>query len=48
MGYTHLTVFERYQIFSLMKAGHTAGFVARQLGRHPSSIYREVKRNLGN
>ncbi len=46
MGYTHPTVHERHQIFSLMKAGCTAIFVARQLGRHPLRIYREVKCNL--
>ena len=46
MGYTHLTVVERYQIFSLTKAGHKPTFIARQLFRHPSTIYRELKRNL--
>lgn len=46
MVYTHLTVFERYQIFSLTNAGHKPGFIARQLSRHPSTIYRELKRNL--
>lgn len=46
MVYTHLTVLERYQIFSLMKAGHKTLFIARQLERHPSTIYREIKRNL--
>jgi len=46
MGYTHLTIFERYQIFSLTKAGHKPAFVARQLSRHSSTIYRELKRNL--
>ena len=46
MVYTHLTVFERYQIFSLTEAGHKPAFVARQLSRDPSTIYRELKRNL--
>jgi IS30 family transposase len=46
MFYTHLTEVERYQIFSLTKVGHKAPFIARQLSRHPSTIYRELKRNL--
>ena len=46
MVYTHLTVFERYQIFSLTEAGHKPTFIACQLSRDPSTIYRELKRNL--
>lgn len=45
MVYTHLTVVERYQIFSLIQTGHTPAFIARHLGRDPSTIYRELKRN---
>jgi transposase, IS30 family len=46
MVYTHLTRMERYQIFSLIEAGHKPPFIAAQLSRHPSTIYRELKRNL--
>lgn len=45
-GYTHLTTNERYQLFSLQKAGHTISDIARQLNRHRSTIHRELKRNL--
>ena len=46
MGYTHLTTVERYQLFSLTKAGHGIAFIAQQLGRHRSTLHRELKRNL--
>lgn len=46
MGYTHLTENERYQIFSLQKAGLSKAAIATQLGRHRCTIAREVKRNL--
>ena len=46
MGYTHLATHERYQIFSLERAGLKAPAIARELKRHASTIYRELKRNL--
>lgn len=46
MSYSHLTEAERYQIFILMKAGHQVAFIADNLSRHVSTIYRELKRNL--
>jgi IS30 family transposase len=46
MGYTHLTSEQRYQIFSLKQAGLSNPAVARELGRHRSTIARELKRNL--
>jgi IS30 family transposase len=46
MGYTHLTIEERYQLFSLEKAGHRLDFIAAQLDRHRSTIYRELSRNI--
>jgi len=46
MGYTHLTNEERYQLFILEKAGHPLDFIAVQLGRHRSTIYRELHRNI--
>jgi transposase, IS30 family len=44
--YTHLTVGERYQIFSLLKVGFSHQAIAQQLGRHRSTIHRELRRNL--
>jgi transposase, IS30 family len=46
MPYTHLTEHERYQIFSLQKAGLSNPAIARALGRHRSTINRELKRNV--
>ena len=45
--YTQLTQEERYQIHALMKAGHEQAEVARILGRSPSTISRELRRNKG-
>lgn len=47
MNYTHLTHEERYQIYALKKAGHTQREIARVLERQPSTISREMSRNLG-
>jgi IS30 family transposase len=46
-SYTHLTQEERYQIYVLMKAGHRKQQVAVLLGRSPSTIGRELRRNRG-
>jgi transposase, IS30 family len=46
MAYIHLTTEERYQIFGLQMAGLNPPAIARQLGRHRSTINREIKRNL--
>jgi len=45
--YTQLTQEERYQIQALMKAGHNPTEIAEVLGRHKSTIGRELKRNRG-
>lgn len=45
--YTQLTQEERYQIYALMKAGHNPTEIAEVLGRHKSTISRELKRNRG-
>ncbi len=45
--YTQLTQEERYQIAALMKAGHTQSETARLIGRHKSTISRELARNTG-
>ncbi len=48
MSYKHLSQTERYQIYALMKAGHLPAKIAQLLGRHKSSISRELSRNTGN
>ena len=45
MTYRHLTQEERYQIDILLRTGFTCSAVAQQLGRHPSTIVRERRRN---
>lgn len=47
MRYYQLTENERYQIYALKKAGHSQSEIAEVLGRHPSTISRELKRNRG-
>lgn len=45
MRYRHLTPEERYQISACMEAGLTLRAVAAKLGRHPSTLSRELARN---
>lgn len=45
--YTQLTYEQRYQIFILMKAGHTQTKVSEIMGVHKSTVSREVRRNKG-
>ena len=45
--YKHLSREERYQIHSLLKARQTISEIARLLGRHRSTISREVSRGQG-
>ena len=47
MNYKQLTREERYQIYSLNKEGLTQKAIADHLGRSPSTISRELKRNKG-
>lgn len=47
MSYNQLTENERYQIDAFIKAGFTQKEIADQLGRSPSTISRELKRNRG-
>lgn len=42
MSYTHLTQNERYQISALNKAGFLPSKIAAQVGRHKSTISREL------
>ena len=45
-NYNQLTQTERYQIYALRKANKNPTEISRILGRHKSTIYRELKRNL--
>jgi IS30 family transposase len=45
--YTQLTQEQRYQIYALLKMGHSRTEIAGVIGVHPSSISRELKRNHG-
>lgn len=47
MTYKHLSHIERYQIQAFMKAGQNQSQIAHHLGRHKSTISREVRRNAG-
>lgn len=47
MTYHHLSHEERYQISALLKAGLTPSQISVNLGRHKSTICREIKRNSG-
>ena len=47
MTYTHQSLTERYQIYVLMKAGQTQSDIAQILGRHKSTISREISRGCG-
>lgn len=46
-GYRHLTYEERCQISALKGSGRSNGEIARQLGRDPATVGREVRRNGG-
>jgi IS30 family transposase len=46
MAYHHLTQEERYQIYAFRKAGFTIRAIADELGRSPSTISRELQRNV--
>jgi len=48
MKYKHLSQAERYQIYTLMKAGHDQTQIALLLNRHKSTISRELIRNTGS
>lgn len=47
MSHHQLTENERYQIYVMKKACHSQKDIADMLGRHPSTISRELKRNSG-
>ncbi len=45
MKYQHLSVEERYELAALRRQKMGLGAMAKHLGRHRSTLYREVKRN---
>ena len=45
MTYRQITSGERYMLAALRTQGRNASEIARALGRHPSSISREIRRN---
>jgi IS30 family transposase len=45
--YTQLTHIQRYQIFALLKTGHSKSKIAQTIGVHKSTIGRELVRNRG-
>ena len=47
MNYTHLSQSERYQIQCLRDLGLSITQTALRLGRHRSTIAREIRRNSG-
>ena len=47
MSYKQLTQDQRYQIYACMKADWSQLEIAHEMGVHPSTISREVKRNRG-
>jgi IS30 family transposase len=46
MNYTHLTIDERAVIYQLFQGGSSIRFIADAIGRSPSTISRELKRNF--
>jgi IS30 family transposase len=44
-NYHHLTLSERRTLYMLLESGRSKEEIARQLGRHRSTIYRELQRN---
>ncbi len=46
MKYKQLTPEERYTISSYRKTGLSVSLIAQEMGRHRSTIYREIKRHI--
>ena len=44
-NYKHLARVERIEIGILLRKGYSAPEIAVEVGRHPSTIYREMRRN---
>lgn len=45
MNYSQITLEERYRLYALRGAETSQAAIARELGRHRSTIYRELRRN---
>ena len=45
MSYTHLTTTERVKIETYLELGMSIRSIARRLGRQPSTVSREIRRN---
>jgi transposase, IS30 family len=45
MSYTHLSIIERSKLEILHQQGKSARTIAKELGRHPATICRELRRN---
>jgi IS30 family transposase len=45
-NYTQLSLVQRYQIQAFLKAGKKQNWIAQQIGVHPSTISRELNRNI--
>ena len=43
--YKHLVQVERMEIGILLSKGYSVTDIAAEIGRHPSTIYRELRRN---
>ncbi|PVZ15904.1 helix-turn-helix protein, partial [Clostridium thermopalmarium DSM 5974] len=43
-SFKHLKLYERGEIYALLKEGKSIRYIAKKLGRSPSTIYREIKR----
>ena len=46
-SYTQLTDEDRIELYALRKAGKTVIDISAVMGRHPSTLYRELSRNTG-
>ncbi len=47
MSYTHLTTTERVKIETYLELGMSIRSIARRIGRQPSTVSREIRRNPG-
>jgi len=48
MPYTHLSADQRVELGALLQAGTSYSAIAKQLGKHRTTIWREIKRNGTN
>lgn len=46
MSYTHLSIIERSKLEILHQQDKSSRVIAKELGRHPSTICRELERQL--